>query len=82
MFNDTSAFETTQSAWSATLNQTFVLVTNHLGDCDEELERGFFVVNSLSWDKEGLVCTARSKKSDVASTASEFSFKKPGTHGD
>ncbi|KAF4634840.1 hypothetical protein G7Y89_g3256 [Cudoniella acicularis] len=66
-FNDSSIFDATQATWTAEGN--FVLVTNHLGDCDAELERGFFLVNSLSWDNSTLVCTASSSKANVSTTA-------------
>lgn len=45
-FNDSAIFETTYAAWTA--QDEFLLVTNHFGDCDEELERGtFFIALSL-----------------------------------
>lgn len=65
-FNDSSIFELTQSQWS---NKTFVLVTNHLGDCDAELERGFFLVDGVNWDNPALVATATSTKSSINTTA-------------
>lgn len=70
-FNDSSVFATAQSTW--TTNETVVWITNHLGDCDPELERSFFVVGSLAFDNETLVATASSTKANVSSTAGEFS---------
>ena len=69
-FNDYSAFAASQDRWDA--DGTFVMVTNHLGDCDAELERGVFLVSSLNWDRKTLVCTASSERSDIASTAGEI----------
>jgi hypothetical protein len=65
-FNDSSIFAATMVEWS---NGTFVLVTNHLGDCDAKLDRGFFLVDSVSWDNTTLIATATSSKTDVNSTA-------------
>jgi hypothetical protein len=70
-FNDTSIFEATQVSWSG--EGTFVLVTNHLGDCDVELERGMFLVKSLSWNNESLVAIASSELSNISTLASKFS---------
>lgn len=70
-FNDSSVFALAQNAWTTSKN--FVLVTNHLGDCDPELERSFFLVESMSFDDESLVVTASSTKTNVSSTASESS---------
>ena len=69
-FNDSSVFATTQAAWTA--DGTVVFVTNHLGDCDPELERGFFVSRSLSFDNATLIATASSAKANVSSTAGEL----------
>ncbi|CAG8979633.1 hypothetical protein HYALB_00011517 [Hymenoscyphus albidus] len=66
-FNDSAIFETTVAAWAA--QDDFLLVTNHFGDCDEELERGFFLVDRVEFDNSTLVCTAHSHKTDLAATA-------------
>ena len=66
-FNDSSVFEATEAAWSA--EGTFVLITNHLGDCDVELERGMFLVNSLTWSNVSLVATAKSQVANISSVA-------------
>ncbi|KUJ24151.1 uncharacterized protein LY89DRAFT_13540 [Mollisia scopiformis] len=68
-FNDSSFFAAAESVWTS--NGTFVMITNHLGDCDPELERSFFVVDSLSFDNTTLVATASSLKSNVSSTAAK-----------
>ena len=70
-FNDPSVFSTIRGTWST--NQTLVLITNHLGDCDEELERSFFVAKKLTWDSKTLVCTANTEKTDVEHAAGKFS---------
>ncbi|KAG9233160.1 hypothetical protein BJ875DRAFT_379168 [Amylocarpus encephaloides] len=66
-FNDSSIFGTTQTTWA---NQSeFVMITNHFGDCDEELERGFFLVNSVVFNALTLTVTAHSTKSNISETA-------------
>lgn len=71
-FNDSSVFAAAKSAW--TTDGTIVLITNHLGDCDPELERSFFVVESLSFNNATLVAMASSLKSNVSSTAGKSSI--------
>ncbi|TVY78137.1 hypothetical protein LSUE1_G004827 [Lachnellula suecica] len=77
-FNDSSIFEAAVAAWD---NKTLVLVTNHMGDCDAELERGFFLVDTVTFDSENLIATASSSKTDVNSTAAytEIYFGQPST---
>ena len=74
-FNNTDAFEATEAAWNA--ENQFVLVTNHLGDCDAELERSYFLVSSLSFDSTTLVATASSERGNVSSTAGKTSLLCP-----
>lgn len=66
-FNDTASYEATLSDWYA--DGDFVLITNHLGDCDAELERGFFLTEKLSWDNSTLVVTASASKTNITTTA-------------
>jgi hypothetical protein len=71
-FNNTDAYEATEAAWNA--ESHFVLVTNHLGDCDTELERSYFLVSSLSFDSTTLVATASSERGNISSTAGKTSL--------
>jgi hypothetical protein len=66
-FNNSEIFAATQAAWIA--DGTVVFITNHLGDCDPELERGFFLSSSLSFDNATLIATASSAKANISSTA-------------
>ncbi|TDZ39374.1 hypothetical protein C8035_v003388 [Colletotrichum spinosum] len=66
-FNATAAFEQTSRDWQAL--DDFVLVTNHLGNCDVEHERGFFLVDTVTFDNVSLQVVANAHKSDVANTA-------------
>ncbi|OLN85135.1 hypothetical protein CCHL11_06320 [Colletotrichum chlorophyti] len=66
-FNETASFEKTSQEWQKL--DDFVLVTNHLGNCDVQNERGFFLVDTVSWDAASLKVVANAHRSDVASTA-------------
>lgn len=72
-FNSTDAYTEALSEWGA-LNSTFVLITNHMGDCDSELERSFFVTDSASIVpfQNNLTIVALAEKSDLMSTASKY----------
>lgn len=72
-FNNTQAFNEALAEWSS-LNDSFVMITNHLGDCDTELERSFFVADSdtLASYETNLTIIAQAEKSDLVSTASEL----------
>lgn len=48
------------------------MVTNHLGECDPELERGFFIVDSISFDNTTLVATASSAGTNISATAGKL----------
>lgn len=71
-FNNTDAYNEALSSWSG-LNDSFVLVTNHLGDCDAEIERSFFVADTdtLASYEGNLTIIAKAEKKDVYSTASK-----------
>lgn len=69
-FSDKDAFDEALTEWSG-LNDSFVMVTNHQGDCDAELERSFFVADTdtLASFESNLTIIAKAEKSDVYSTA-------------
>ena len=69
-FTSTDAFSAAQNSWPITGN--FTLVTNHMGDCDLELERGFFYVTSLTWSTTNLTATARSTAQNISTAAGEW----------
>lgn len=71
-FNNTASYLATTTEWYA--DGDFVVITNHLGDCDAEVERGFFLVESLSWDNATLAVTASASKSNITQTAGMFNF--------
>ncbi|KAK0118074.1 hypothetical protein ONS95_012382 [Cadophora gregata] len=68
-FNDTATFAKAQSVWASKSNASMVLITNHLGDCDAELERSYFLTNSISFDDETLVATASTQAANISTVA-------------
>jgi hypothetical protein len=66
-FNETTAFTTTVAEWST--DTPFVLVTNHLGDCDAEFERGWFLVEGVSSDAGSLSIIATASRGDISTAA-------------
>lgn len=66
-FSDKDAFDEALEDWSD--DDSFILVTNHLGDCDAENERGFFLAQSITSDSDSLTVVASGEKSDIESTA-------------
>ncbi|KAK7731535.1 hypothetical protein SLS53_008775 [Cytospora paraplurivora] len=69
-FSDTDAFSEALSSWSG-LNDSFVLITNHQGDCDTELERSFFIADTdtLTSYESNLTIIAQAEKGNVYRTA-------------
>ncbi|RDW84804.1 hypothetical protein BP6252_02394 [Coleophoma cylindrospora] len=66
-FANLTVFNAAQTAWAA--ESPFVLITNHMGDCDAELERGIFLTSTLTFDTTTLEVTFASEKTDVSTTA-------------
>ncbi|KAH8585516.1 hypothetical protein B0O99DRAFT_646758 [Bisporella sp. PMI_857] len=66
-FADPAAFAVSVSKWD--LLEQFILITNHLGNCDVELERGLFLVDSVTFDAADLTVTAKSQRTDFESCA-------------
>ncbi|CAK7235586.1 hypothetical protein SBRCBS47491_009344 [Sporothrix bragantina] len=74
VFNSSSAFESAAAHWIP--NPSLFLVTNHLGNCDAELERGFFVADAFESMNASLTLVARTTKTNVnqISDAIEIDF--------
>lgn len=66
-FSDKAAFNEALEDWSN--DDRFVLVTNHLGDCDAENERGMFLAKSITSNSNTLTVVASGEMSDLANTA-------------
>ncbi|KAJ4396214.1 hypothetical protein N0V93_000433 [Gnomoniopsis smithogilvyi] len=76
-FNSTDSLDAAFAAWSAYTD--LVLITNHLGDCDTEYERGFFVAASFAVSDSTIVATA--EKTNVTSIASHMRANFTGIPG-
>ncbi|KAH6990187.1 hypothetical protein EDB80DRAFT_587363 [Ilyonectria destructans] len=66
-FSDKDAFDEALEDWSD--DDRFILVTNHLGDCDAENERGIFLAQSITSDSNTLTVVASGEMSDLTNTA-------------
>lgn len=66
-FADLAAYKMSFTKWPAT--GEFIFITNHLGNCDEEFERGLFLVESVTFDENLLTVTATAEKSDFETVA-------------
>lgn len=66
-FSDTEAFETAVNNWS--LEEELVMVTNHMGNCDSEFERGFFKVEGVTSDTRDLSISCTASKQQLESIA-------------
>ncbi|KAH0334982.1 hypothetical protein KCU81_g9246, partial [Aureobasidium melanogenum] len=72
-FNSTNAYEGALNEWSA--HQEIVFITNHLGNCDAELERGFFLAGSFTAAQDSTpIINATIAKQDLSETANTASI--------
>lgn len=67
VFDSLDDLDTAYGEWSA--HPHLLLITNHMGDCDSELERGFFTASSYTTDADSLTLVASAEKSDISSVA-------------
>ncbi|KAK1984727.1 hypothetical protein LZ30DRAFT_585594 [Colletotrichum cereale] len=72
-FSDADAFRSAVRDWTASADEGggFVLITNHLGNCDAEFERGFFLATGLAADEDALSVTVAASKEELADIAGE-----------
>lgn len=66
------------SQWSS--HPSLVLVTNHMGDCDSEIERGFFTADSYTIDTDSLLLVATTQKSSITDIACKFMARNSQTN--
>jgi hypothetical protein len=59
-FNNTDSFNDALQQW--TLDGNLIMITNHMGDCDAEFERGFFLVDSVASNKTNTIVATASKQ--------------------
>lgn len=69
VFDSAVNLVTALSEWSAF--SKLLLITNHMGDCDSELERGFFVAESFADDEASLTLVASTQKSSINGVSCE-----------
>lgn len=62
-FSSSETLNAAYAAWSSF--EKLLLVTNHLGDCDSEFERGFFVAETWASDAATLSLLASAQKKTV-----------------
>ncbi|KKK19006.1 hypothetical protein ARAM_001471 [Aspergillus rambellii] len=65
-FNSTTAYDQSYSTWP---HSDLLLVTNHLGNCDAEAERGLYQVSSLAFDNRTLTITASTTETNLQTQA-------------
>ncbi|KAI5922778.1 hypothetical protein F4810DRAFT_711090 [Camillea tinctor] len=68
IFDSLVSFQRSKTQWPE--NGSFVLITNHLGNCDAQNERGIFLVNGLQWNDNMMQVIANAERKDAHSTAS------------
>lgn len=56
--------------WSS--QDKLLLITNHMGDCDTEFERGFFLAGAYTTDTSSLTLTATAQKTNANDASCEF----------
>lgn len=71
-FDNVGDLGTAYSTWSG--YDGLVLVTNHMGDCDPEFERGMFVTGGFTSYAANLTLVASAQKKTVADVACESYF--------
>lgn len=67
VFDNADDLATAYSEWSS--HSVLVFVTNHMGDCDTEFERGFFTADSYTTDASTLTLVASTQKSSINDVA-------------
>ncbi|KAF9881521.1 isoamyl alcohol [Colletotrichum karsti] len=74
-FSALEAFDEAVKDWSES-EEGFILITNHLGNCDAEFERGFFLATGLKSNKDDLSITVAASKEELTNIAGqcEMSF--------
>ncbi|EPE02600.1 hypothetical protein F503_06576 [Ophiostoma piceae UAMH 11346] len=70
-FNNSAAFKEATDEWKLT-KDGLLFITNHLGDCDVELERGFFLADSIASDNKTLTIVAKTTKQQINDTATDI----------
>ncbi|PNH39831.1 hypothetical protein VD0004_g7085 [Verticillium dahliae] len=67
LFENLEGFNEAVKDWSD--DEAFVLITNHMGNCNAALERGFFLASGVSSNAEKLAVTVKASRKELASIA-------------
>ncbi|KAL8369575.1 hypothetical protein RB595_000078 [Gaeumannomyces hyphopodioides] len=70
-FADKTAFQSAADKWAAA-KDGLVLITNHNGDCDTDLERGFYDVSAVVADAASLSISASAAAKKIEDIAGEL----------
>lgn len=66
-FNGSQTFDNALSAWTDSLEDELFMITNHVGNCNDEFERGFFKVGKITSDADSNTISCSAAKQQVAS---------------
>ncbi|KAK8091747.1 hypothetical protein PG997_002108 [Apiospora hydei] len=66
-FSDSDAYKTAFDSWSSL--ETLFMITNHLGNCDVEFERGFFKVDKVAAGAAANTITCSASKEQMPNIA-------------
>jgi hypothetical protein len=76
VFDSVTNYQESLETWPTS---SFILFTNHLGDCDTDNERGLYIVDSTTFNNDTLTITAAATKSTFDNSTDEMAigFTKP-----
>jgi hypothetical protein len=69
-FNNPVSFEKALREWKNL--KSFVLITNHMGDCDAEFERGFFLATKVASGSSALTILVTAAKEELTHLAGAY----------
>lgn len=70
VFDNANDLMTAYSEWS--IHSVLTFITNNMGDCDSEFERGFFTADSFTTDASTLTLVVSTQKSSINDVACKF----------
>ncbi|KAK1714570.1 hypothetical protein CaCOL14_007392 [Colletotrichum acutatum] len=70
-FSSADTFAEAVKDWSDSAEEGFILITNHMGNCDAEFERGFFLATGLTSSEGDLSITVAASKEELTNIAGE-----------
>lgn len=76
-FNGSQTFDNALSAWTDSLEDALFMITSHVGNCNDEFERGFFKVAKITSDADSNSISCSAAKQEVASIAGKSTIETP-----